>query len=33
VVDFVKRSASSGIAFLNAVLSKRLLVTLFHVIL
>ena len=33
VLDLVKRSASSGMAFLNAVLSKRLLVTVFHVIL
>ena len=33
VLDFVNRSANSGMAFLNAVLSKRLLVTAFHVIL
>ena len=33
VVDLVKRSANSGMAFLNAVLSNRLLVTVFHVIL
>ena len=32
-VDLMKRSASSGIAFLNAVLSNRLLVTVFQVIL
>ena len=31
--DLVKCSASSGMAFLNAVLSKRRLVTVFHVIL
>ena len=33
VQDLMKRSASSGMAFLNAVLSKRRLVTVFHVIL
>ena len=33
VVDLVKRSANSGMAFLNAVLSNRLLVTVFQVIL
>ena len=33
VVDLMKRSASSGIAFLNAVLSNRLLVTVYQVIL
>ena len=33
VLDLVKRSASSGMAFLNAVLSNRLLVTVFQVIL
>ena len=32
VLDLVKRSASSGMAFLNAVLSNRVLVTVFHVI-
>ena len=33
VLDLVKRSANSGMAFLNAVLSNRLLVTVFQVIL
>ena len=32
VVDLVKRSANSGMAFLNAVLSNRLLVTVFQAV-